>query len=86
MSSLSRERGLTKRMLDGGVYLATGEHFCGEYYGWYRLTFTTTLLEKGLARLESVLYGSFSHPPTKTQCPTLTEAVEEAVAKLQIIN
>jgi hypothetical protein len=44
-------------MLDGGVYLATAENFCGEEYGWYRLTFTTTLLEKGLQRLETVLYG-----------------------------
>jgi len=86
MSTLSRERDLTKRMLDGGVYLATGEHFCGEHYGWYRLTFTTTLLEKGLARLESVLYGSSSHPQTKSQRPTLTGAVEEAVAKLRIMN
>lgn len=86
MSGLSRERDLTKRMLDGGVYLATGENFCGEYYGWYRLTFTTTLLEKGLARLERVLYGPTSHHQTMSQCPTLTEAVEEAVAKLQVLN
>lgn len=86
MSNLSRERDLTKRMLDGGVYLATGENFCGEGYGWYRLTFTTTLLEKGLARLERVLYERSSHLQTKSQCRTLTEAVEEAVAKLRISN
>jgi len=85
MSNLARERDLTKRMLDGGVYLATGEHFCGECYGWYRLTFTTTLLEKGLARLERVLYGPFPHPQT-SQCPTLNETVEEGVAKMRIVN
>ena len=86
MSGLSQERALTKRMLAGGVYLATGENFCGEYHGWYRLTFTTALLEQGLARLERVLYGPPSHPQTKSLCPTLTEGVEEAVAKLQILN
>jgi hypothetical protein len=86
MSNLARERELTRRMLNGGVYLATGENFCGEYYGWYRLTFTTTLLEKGLARLGRVLYGSSLHPQTNSQHPPLNETVEEAVAKLRILN
>ena len=66
MSNVARERDLTKRMLDGGVYLATGENFCGENYGWYRLTFTTTLLEMGLERLERVLYGPSPHTRTKS--------------------
>ena len=82
VSNLARERDLTKRMLEGGVYLATGENFCGEEYGWYRLTFTTTRLEMGLARLERVLYGSF--PRTKGQ-PSLAPnetVLEKAVAKL----
>ena len=83
MSGLSQERALTKQMFAGGVYMAIGENFCGEYYGWYRLTFTTALLEQSLARLERVLYGPPSHPQTKSQCPTLTEAVEEAAAKLR---
>ena len=80
MSNLARERDLTKRMINGGVYLATGENFCGEDYGWYRLTFTTNLLEMGLERLERVLYGSSPQPQTKAHETVL----EEAVAKMQI--
>jgi len=83
MSNLARERDLTKRMIDGGVYLATGENFCGEDYGWYRLTFTTTLLEMGLARLERVLHGSFPHKGPAALAPKET-ALEEVVAKMQI--
>lgn len=71
-------------MLDEGVYLATGENFCAEQHGWYRLTFTTTLLERGLARLERVLYGVPSQPD-KGPAPALNEAVEEAIAKLETI-
>jgi hypothetical protein len=66
--------------------LATGENYCGEDYGWYRLTFTTTLLERGLARLEKVLYGLSSHAQTRGLPPAPNETVEEAVAKLQIIG
>ena len=50
------ERILTQRMLDGGVYLATGEAFGGPN-GWYRITFSVAkeVLELGLERLEKVL-------------------------------
>jgi len=39
-TELDKEREMTKRMLDGGVYLATAEAFKGEENGWYRVTFT----------------------------------------------
>ena len=39
-TDLDKEREMTKRMLDGGVYVATAEAFKGEENGWYRITFT----------------------------------------------
>lgn len=36
MSALDRERTLTRRILEAGVYIATGEAFCAEELGWYR--------------------------------------------------
>ena len=39
-TALQRERELNKRLLDGGVHLATSEAFFGEVSGWFRITFT----------------------------------------------
>lgn len=33
------ERKLANRMLDAGVWLATGESFMSEVPGWFRITF-----------------------------------------------
>lgn len=43
---------MNKRLLDGGVHLATSEQFYGEEFGWFRITFTveTEVLELGLKR------------------------------------
>jgi hypothetical protein len=37
--TLEAERVLSKRMLDNGIWLATGEAFKSETPGWYRITF-----------------------------------------------
>jgi hypothetical protein len=39
-TNLEKEREMSRRMLDGGVYLATSEAFKGEENCWYRITFT----------------------------------------------
>lgn len=51
-SKLEKEREMNKRLLDGGVHLATSEQFYGEEFGWFRITFTveTEVLELGLKR------------------------------------
>jgi hypothetical protein len=50
--SVEKEREMTKRMLDSGVYLAPAEAFRGEENGWYRITFTVEkdVLSLGLGR------------------------------------
>jgi hypothetical protein len=55
-TDLQKEREMTKRMLDGGVYLATAEAFKGEENGWYRITFTVEkdVLLLGLKRFISL--------------------------------
>ena len=51
-TEMDREHALTRRLLDAGVYLATGEAFCSESPGWYRITFTvpSSMLDMGLER------------------------------------
>jgi hypothetical protein len=51
-SALEQEREMNKRLLDGGVHLATSEAFRGEEYGWFRITFTVEqdVLELALTR------------------------------------
>ena len=58
-TDLQKEREMTKRMLDGGVYLATAEAFKGEENGWYRITFTVEkdVLLLGLKRFISLSPG-----------------------------
>jgi hypothetical protein len=58
-TNLQKEREMTKRMLDGGVYLATAEAFKGEENGWYRITFTVEkdVLLLGLKRFISLSPG-----------------------------
>jgi hypothetical protein len=58
-TGLQKEREMTKRMLDGGVYLATAEAFKGEENGWYRITFTVEkdVLLLGLNRFVSLSVG-----------------------------
>lgn len=57
--SLAEDQRLNKRILRGGVYLATSQGFQGEKNGWYRVTFSLPrkLLMLGLGRLLSVLLG-----------------------------
>lgn len=43
----TRERLLTKRLLDAGICLSTGENFSSEQAGWFRIVFT---YEKGQLR------------------------------------
>lgn len=51
-SDVEKEREMTKRMLNEGVYLANSETFYGEYSGWFRITFAVEkdMLELGLIR------------------------------------
>ena len=51
-SDLEKEREMNKRLLDGGVHLATSEAFYGEDHGWFRITFTVEkdMLELALQR------------------------------------
>lgn len=46
------ERVLAQRLLDAGIYLATGEKFASEDVGWFRVVFTheKAILEEGLRR------------------------------------
>ncbi|PQE03584.1 aspartate aminotransferase protein [Rutstroemia sp. NJR-2017a BVV2] len=55
--TLEAERVLSKRMLDNGIWLATGEAFKSETAGWYRITFAMSEedVKFGLARLWKVL-------------------------------
>jgi len=46
---LEKERELNRRILDGGVHLATSEAFYGEELGWFRITFTVDEMVLGLA-------------------------------------
>lgn len=57
-TNLEKEREMTKRILDAGVYLATSEAFFGEENGWFRITFSVEkeVLELGMKRFS--LYGS----------------------------
>jgi aspartate/methionine/tyrosine aminotransferase len=45
------------KLVDEGVYIATGERFWAEKHGWYRVNFAVKkpMLELGLKRLEGVL-------------------------------
>ncbi|KAI9841470.1 MAG: hypothetical protein M1837_000688 [Sclerophora amabilis] len=54
--SLEGERLLTKRIMDAGVYLATGEEFHSEHAGWYRIIFAQERdkLVEGLERIISI--------------------------------
>ncbi|KAF8475714.1 pyridoxal phosphate-dependent transferase [Kalaharituber pfeilii] len=54
-----RDKNLERRILDGGLYLATTDGFLGEEWGWYRITFSypRPLLLKGLQRLLKVVKG-----------------------------
>ena len=38
--TIEEERKLAARMIDAGVWLATGESFLSEVPGWFRITFT----------------------------------------------
>ena len=51
-TDLERETEMNKRLLDGGLHLATSEQFQGEEYGWMRITFAVEkeVLELGLKR------------------------------------
>ncbi|KAI9673631.1 MAG: hypothetical protein M1817_002268 [Caeruleum heppii] len=50
------ERELAKRILDAGVYLATGEEFHSEQPGWFRIIFTQhrDQMAEGLRRLADI--------------------------------
>lgn len=54
-----KERELSGRFLDAGVWCATGGTFASEYPGWFRVTFSIEekVLALGLERLASVLDG-----------------------------
>lgn len=56
-SDEKRERALTQAMVDGGLFLATGESFGGEEPGYYRVTFSAPpeQLKLGLERLDNIL-------------------------------
>ena len=49
---MMQERILAQRLLDAGIYLATGEKFASEEAGWFRVVFThdKATLEEGLRR------------------------------------
>jgi 1-aminocyclopropane-1-carboxylate synthase len=51
------ERQLAWKMVNGGVWLATGEAFTSEEPGWFRITFAVPEeeLKFGMARLNKVL-------------------------------
>ena len=53
-TDLGKEREMTKRMLDGGVYASPAEALKSEENGWYRITFTVEKDELllGLRRCE----------------------------------
>lgn len=56
-SDIDRERKLSQALIDGGVYMASGEMFGGEEPGWFRITFANPPeeLALGLKRLEKIL-------------------------------
>lgn len=49
---MMQERVLAQRLIDAGIYLATGEKFASEDPGWFRVVFTheKAKLEEGLRR------------------------------------
>ena len=49
---MTRERVLAQRLLDAGIYLASGKKFASESAGWFRVVFTheKAKLEEGLRR------------------------------------
>lgn len=49
---MMQERVLAQRLLDAGIYLATGEKFASEDAGWFRVVFTheKAKLKEGLRR------------------------------------
>jgi 1-aminocyclopropane-1-carboxylate synthase len=51
-TALEKEKEMNRRLLDGGVHLATSEQFYGEDYGWFRITFSVEkdVLELGMKR------------------------------------
>ncbi|RPA72524.1 putative aminotransferase [Ascobolus immersus RN42] len=68
LTPVEQERKLTMRMVEGGVYLATGEFFGGEEPGYYRLSFANEPDELRLAleRLGEALWGQHGNGEVET--------------------
>lgn len=51
-TALEKERGLSRKFMNGGLHLASSESFFGETFGWFRITFSleTNILQVGLNR------------------------------------
>jgi 1-aminocyclopropane-1-carboxylate synthase len=81
LSDFERERKLTWRMVNGGVYLATGEFFGGEEAGYYRLSFANEPDELRLAleRLGEALWGG-----KESTADESVEVITDAAQRIQL--